>query len=176
MNSLHDVAAARLIELLGLQPHPEGGYYRETYRSGARVQAAAGARSVSTAIYYLLEAPAHSAWHRIAADEMWHFYAGDRLDVHVLEEDGRLTTLRLGYPLVDPDCGFQAVVPAGRWFAAELGRVPDGQRAGNGASPFALVGCTVAPGFEFSEFELADCAALMARYPQHVSIIRRLAR
>src|SRR5580658_10179701 len=146
-----------LIERFGLQPHPEGGYFRETFRGADRVvreltrETSPGeTRSASTAIYYLLCDGAHSAWHRIRSDEVWHFYAGAPLDVHVLDQDGKLTTHRLGNPLRDPGTVFQAVVPAGLWFAAEC----------EDPAAFALVGCTVAPGFEFSEFELAEVGAL----------------
>lgn len=157
----------RLIDELGLVPHPEGGFYRETWRDTARVtRVADGAeRSASTAIYYLLCDDAWSAWHRIGADEAWHFHAGDELRVHVLTPDRALVTHRLGNPLVQPGTTFQAVVPAGCWFAAE--RVP-------GQAGYALAGCTVAPGFEFSEFELAEPEALAAAYPAHAALVRRL--
>ena len=157
-----------LVRRFELQAHPEGGYFRETYRSAARVDrdgAGAGeTRSASTAIYYLLCDGAHSAWHRIKSDEVWHFYAGEPLLVHVLDENGQLVTHRLGNTLTHPGTVFQAVVPAGLWFAAEC------------ADPatFALVGCTVAPGFEFSEFELADVDALRSAYPAQAEFITRL--
>lgn len=157
----------RLVGQFELIPHPEGGYFRETYRAGDRVSRAStgDVRSASTAIYYLLSDDAYSAWHRIRSDEVWHFYAGGALDVHVLTRDGSLVTHRLGNALERDDAVFQAVVEAGQWFAAE--RVdPEG---------FAFVGCTVAPGFEFSEFELADVDALLAEYPGHSDIVRRLA-
>ncbi|RKR44176.1 MULTISPECIES: cupin domain-containing protein [unclassified Paraburkholderia] len=158
-----------LIRRLELKPHPEGGFFSETYRSVERVirdkeSGSAQTRSASTAIYYLLCDGAHSAWHRIKSDEVWHFYAGEPLNVHVLDETGALVTHKLGNALTHPDAVFQAVVPAGLWFAAEC------------ADPaaFALVGCTVAPGFEFSEFELADVDALKARHSQHAALIARL--
>lgn len=165
--SIPDSLAAKdeLIRRFDLKPHPEGGFFNETYRSAARVGRDDGAvRSASTAIYYLLCDGAHSAWHRIRSDEVWHFYAGEPLLVHVLADDGTLITHTLGDALTHPGAVFQAVVPAGLWFAAEC------------ADPatFALVGCTVAPGFEFSEFELADVAALKARYPQHGKLIERM--
>lgn len=166
-----DVAAKdELIRRFDLQPHPEGGFFSETYRSTGRVTrvgdsgGAGEARSASTAIYYLLCDGAHSAWHRIQSDEVWHFYAGAPLNVHVLDDHGTLTTHRLGNTLTHPDTVFQAVVPAGLWFAAECAD----------PSTFALAGCTVAPGFEFSEFELADTDALKARHPQHAAMIGRL--
>ncbi|NYT83228.1 cupin domain-containing protein [Alcaligenaceae bacterium] len=158
----------RLIRRYGLQPHPEGGYYAETYRSPQRVQHATGGddRSASTAIYYLLDQTAYSAWHRIASDEMWHFYMGSPLDIHVLQAGGAVETQRLGNPLESEGASFQVLVPAGCWFGAER---PDPEG-------YTLAGCTVAPGFEFSEFELADCGDLLRAYPGHEALIRRLAR
>jgi uncharacterized protein len=162
-----------LIERFGLRPHPEGGYFRETFRaadsvtrvSHATPEASPGAiRSASTAIYYMLCDGAHSAWHRIRSDEVWHFYAGEPIDIHVIDTAGQLLTHRLGNALTHADAVFQAVVPAGQWFAAEL----------CDPATCALAGCTVAPGFEFSEFELAEVAALTKAYPQHADVIVRL--
>lgn len=154
------------IERLKLEPHPEGGFFRETYRAQGKVtrEQESEVRSASTAIYFLLCDGAHSAWHRIRSDEVWHFYAGDPVDVHVLDANGALVTHRLGNALHHPDTVFQAVVEAGDWFAAEC-------REASGA---ALVGCTVAPGFEFSEFEMATPGMLEARYSQHRELIARL--
>ena len=156
----------RLVTQLNMQPHPEGGYYSETYRAADRVSRAAdgAVRSSSTAIYYLLNDGAYSAWHRIASDEVWHFYAGQPLLLHILASSGELQTHRLGHPLEHPQAVCQAVVPAGCWFAAQL-EDPAG---------FALLGCTVAPGFEFSEFELANSNDLLEQYPQHVEALRPL--
>jgi predicted cupin superfamily sugar epimerase len=155
-----------LIRRFDLQPHPEGGFFRETYRSTASVrrEGSSETRSASTAIYYLLCDGAHSAWHRIKSDEVWHFYAGEPLLVHVLDEAGQLITHRLGNPLTHAGTVFQAVVSAGLWFAAEC----------EDPTTFALVGCTVAPGFEFSEFELAEVDALRSAYPVHAVFIARL--
>ncbi|MDQ2139953.1 cupin domain-containing protein [Alcaligenaceae bacterium B3P038] len=154
-----------LVHHLGLQPHPEGGFYRETYRSSERVTCADGLnRSASTAIYYLLCNGAYSTWHRIRSDETWHFHAGTELHVHELLPGGELRTHRLG---ADPsETVFQATVQAGNWFAAEVAH----------PSSFALVGCTVAPGFEFSEFELAETELLLRTYPAHEALIKQLAR
>ncbi len=159
------------IDTLKLEPHPEGGYFRETYRSPLAIPRAAlppsfgGDRSVSTAIYFLLQSGEFSAFHRIASDEMWHFYAGGPLTVYTIGLDGQLCEIRLG---PSPDRGevFQAVVPAGCWF----GSCPTHPNS------FALVGCTVAPGFDFGDFEMADRASLLATYPQHAALIRRLTR
>jgi predicted cupin superfamily sugar epimerase len=166
-----------IIDRLGLTQHPEGGYYRETHRDAARVARlgqggaalAQAPRAASTGIYYLLCDGAYSAWHRIDADEMWHFYAGGPVDIHMLDETGQLSTCRLGNALRHEGAHFQAVVPAGCWFAAEC------VAASAAEEPFALVGCTVAPGFEFSAFELADVPALVASYPSHAGLLTRLA-
>lgn len=159
--------AAYWIEKYHMQPHPEGGYFAETYRAAEQVPHAAlperfgGSRSFSTAIYFLLESHHFSALHRIQADELWHFYTGDPLEVFVIHPaSGVLEIIRLG---PDPDAGemFQAVVPAGAWF---------GSRPVAGAA-YSLVGCTVAPGFDFADFELAEREALLAEFPQHETII-----
>jgi predicted cupin superfamily sugar epimerase len=155
-----------IIQKLELQPHPEGGLYRRTYCASERITKADGAqRHASTGIYYLLHVDAYSAWHRIDADEMWHFYAGDSLLIHMLDEHGDWKVQRLGNMLQEPNAVFQCVVPAGCWFAAER----------EGPQGYSLAGCTVAPGFEFASFELADTQALLACYPAHEAIIRRLA-
>ncbi len=157
MRAFMSKTAKDWIEKLGLQPHPEGGYFVETYRAVAPK----GERAASTGIYFLIETGNVSNFHRIDADEMWHFYAGDGLNVHMISPDGAYSVYRLG---AGEDQVFQAVVPAGYWFGAE---VSDG-------GAYALVGCTVAPGFEFEGFELADRAALTALFPDHSEIIRRL--
>lgn len=156
----------RLIRRFDLQAHPEGGHYTETYRSAEAVvrQGQVAVHSASTAIYYLLSANAYSAWHRIASDEMWHFYNGDPLLIHVIDGAGVKHTHVLGDALHVDGASFQVVVPAGCWFAAELAD-PGG---------YALTGCTVAPGFEFSEFELADPTELAQRHPEHAALIERL--
>jgi predicted cupin superfamily sugar epimerase len=161
--------AATIIDRLKLAPHPEGGYFRETYRASESVAASAlprrfnGERSISTAIYFLLEAGQRSHLHRIRSDEVWHFYAGDPLIVVEIDAAGTLTTTRLGSDL-GAGAVFQHVVPAGSWFGATPAE--DGR--------FTLVGCTVAPGFDFADFELAERAALVAEYPGHQAWIRRL--
>jgi predicted cupin superfamily sugar epimerase len=165
---------AQIIARLNLAPHPEGGYFRETYRASESVAGTAlprrfgGARSISTAITFLLEAGQCSHLHRIKADEVWHFYAGDPLIVAEIDPAGRLKTTRLGGDF-DASAVFQHVVPAGSWFGATPAE--GGRFAPNG---FTLVGCTVAPGFDFADFELADRAALLAEYPRHQDWIRRL--
>lgn len=163
--------AAYWITTLELKAHPEGGYYRQTYKADLVLAKQSlppeftGARSVSTAIYFLLEEQDFSAFHRLRSDEVWHFYVGVRLVAHVIDEEGRYSEILLGS---DPEAGEvpQAVVKAGSWFAS---RVRDGKS-------FALVGCTVAPGFDFEDFELGRREELVAKYPQHRELIERLTR
>jgi predicted cupin superfamily sugar epimerase len=162
--------ADRWIDALGLEPHPEGGYFRQTYRSQDVIAAAAlparfgGPRPASTAIYFLLKGSQHSALHRLRADEVWHHYAGASLTLHQIHPDGRLVAARLGRP-AGGDAVPQLVVPAGCWFGATV----DDTRS------YALVGCTVAPGFSFEDFELGDPDSLVALFPRHERLIRRLA-
>lgn len=133
------LTAAEIIDQLGMRPHPEGGWYVETFRDEAR----AGTRATSTAIYFLLEEGQSSAWHRVRdAVEVWHFHAGAPLELLVHEEGGPVATIRLGIHLAVGERP-QAVVPANAWQAARS------------LGAWTLVGCTVAPGFEFSSFEMA---------------------
>lgn len=165
------ITGQHLIDRYELLPHPEGGYFKETYRSSGVIPVAAlpdsfgGDRPFSTAIYFLLERGNFSAFHRIQSDEGWHFYAGQALLVYVLHRDGRLDTVLLGSD-VDQGEVFQYVVPAGCWFASE----PAPQTA------FAFVGCTVSPGFDYAEFDMAEVGSLAEAYPQHRTIIERLCR
>lgn len=133
-------SADDVIRLLDLQPHPEGGYFRETFRDSRTDQ---DARSVSTAIYFLLKAGEVSRWHRVDAAEVWHWYAGASLELLIARGNRVTGTLILGSDLHDGERP-QAVVPAHHWQSARS------------LGGWTLVGCTVAPGFEFSRFELAD--------------------
>ncbi len=174
------MTAAYYIQSLKLQAHPEGGYFAETYRSAEAISQQAlpyrftGARAFATAIYFLLETHQFSALHRIQADEIWHFYAGRPLDITVIEPTtGELTIIRLG-----PDPGrnevFQAVVPAGCWFGSKFTADSATSDLDTEDPNFSLVGCTVAPGFDFADFELADRSALLAQFPQHRAVIEEL--
>ena len=159
------MTAADWIRRLDLLAHPEGGFYRETYRSAGTVAADGGTRALSTAIYFLLPGDQVSALHRIRSDEIWHFYAGSALTLFVIHRDGRLEQARLG-----PDAAagerFQALVPAGCWYGAAV----------DDPASYALVGGTVAPGFDFADFELGARAALTREFPQHRALIERLTR
>lgn len=163
--------AEKLIHRLQLIKHPEGGYYKETYRSPGTIPKDClpagfhGDRSFSTAIYYLLQQGDFSAFHRISSDECWHFYAGGPLFLHVIEENGIYQCIKLGAAVAENEV-FQFVVPARAWFAA----VPATETA------FSLVGCTVAPGFDFLDFEMADRASLRGKFPQHKTLVEQLTR
>ena len=137
---MSEQSADAIIRLLDLQPHPEGGYFRETFRD-SRVDAEG--RSASTAIYFLLKAGQVSRWHRIDTAEIWHWYAGAPLELTIAEAKRIIATVTLGSGLCEGQRP-QAVVPAHHWQAART------------LGAWTLVGCTVAPGFEFSRFELAD--------------------
>lgn len=156
---------------LGLLPHPEGGYYREIYRSPGTIPVEAlsdgfnGDRSFATTIYFLLQAGDFSAFHRIQSDEIWHFYAGGALTVFVIHPDGRREDIHLGADAAKGQV-FAAVVPAGSWF---------GSRPDTGAA-YSLTGCTVAPGFDFQDFEMAEKEKLADEYPQHRELISELTR
>jgi predicted cupin superfamily sugar epimerase len=151
------------VKKLGLEKHPEGGYYKETYRASVEIDVPGlGKRSAGTAIYYLLERSQFSAFHRIKSDEIWHFYAGSPLVLHVIDLQGRLGRMALGRP--GKNAVPQAVVKAGCWFSA------------SSTGRYSLVGCTVAPGFDFADFELARRDEMVLRYPEHKKAIVKYTR
>jgi len=161
--------AENWIRTLELQPHPEGGWYREVYRADETIPQASlparftGDRHFSTAIYFLLEGKNFSAFHRIRQDELWHFYDGCSLTIHTIDPDGKYSTIQLGRNLQAEE-SLLAVVKAGWLFGATV----------DDTSAYSLVGCTVAPGFDFEDFQLPTRAELLAEYPQHEQIITRL--
>ncbi len=160
-----------LVKHFDMLPHPEGGYYKETYRSNELIarnalpQRFVGDRNFSTAIYFLLEKGNFSGFHKIQSDECWHFYAGQTLLIYVLHNNGELQIITLGNNIMNGEV-FQAEVPAGCWFASEP--APN--------SEFSFVGCTVAPGFDFADFELAKAERLIADFSQYEALIKRLCR
>jgi uncharacterized protein len=160
-----------LIEQYKLSPHPEGGWYTQTYKSKEIIPANAlptrfaADRPISTAIYFLLEEGNFSAFHKIKSDECWHFYLGNPLEIFIILPDGSLQTILLGNNFNEGQ-HFQFIVPANCWFAS---------RPAPG-SAFSFVGCTVSPGFDFDDFELAKEIELTNQYPQHQLLIQHFCR
>jgi predicted cupin superfamily sugar epimerase len=156
---------ARWIEALSLQAHPEGGWYAESFRASRRVVDPETGReySAGTSIYYLLDDASFSAFHRVGADETWHFYAGTGLSIFHIDKSGHLHKHRLGRDVITGE-KLQLTIPAHEWFACQV-EIPGG---------FALCGCTVSPGFEFHEFALASREELISAYPIHKNLIVRL--
>lgn len=163
--------AEHWIRSLRLEPHPEGGWYRETYRSSGSYDFTGTPpfdepRAYATAIHYLLEQGDRSRLHRIHSDELWFFHAGDPLEVHIFPEAGAPSSFTLG-PSPDDGEVLHAWVPAGCWFGAKL-PAPASEEA------YALVSCVVAPGFDFRDFSFGDATLLTAKFPDHEKIIREL--
>jgi predicted cupin superfamily sugar epimerase len=152
-----------------MKPHPEGGFYRETFRSSGIIAKSGlpqnfnGDRSFFTAIYFLLSEGKNSKLHRLKSDEAWHFYLGGPLTLIQISPEGHLQTIVLGNDLAAGH-QLQHVVPAGYWFGAYP----------NVGSEFSLVGCTVAPGFDFSDFEMADRKTLLQTFPHLSTIVQQL--
>lgn len=158
----------KYIHLLNLSPHPEGGYFREVYRSDEIISKDClpkrynDNRNTSTSIYFLLDGNQTSKFHRLKSDEMWHFYDGSAVQIFILEENGKLNSITLGNNLSNGEC-FQIVVERNNWFAAEL----------MNKNSFCLVGCVVSPGFDFDDFELAERKELINKFPQHKELIEK---
>ncbi len=159
----------KIIEELDLKPHPEGGYFKEEYRSSEEISKEClppvynGPRNHATAIYFLLTSENFSAFHRIKQDEIWHYYDGSPILLHCISEEGLYSQHLIGNNLSKGERP-QFVVPGGHWFAAEVSE----------DSSFSLVGCTVSPGFSFEDFEMPSQEELLATFPQHHEIILRL--
>jgi uncharacterized protein len=154
---------------LNLQPHPEGGYFREVYHSNEIIKKKSlptrydGNRNFSTSIYFLLEGEQKSKFHRLKSDEQWHFYDGCPVKIYILNENGELSVTTLGDNILNGEV-FQTVIKRNNWFAAEL----------IDKNSFCLVGCVVSPGFNFNDFELANRDELITTYPQHKGLVIRL--
>lgn len=160
-----------IIKSLNLIPHPvEGGYFREVYRSKSTISKEglngfSGDRNYCTSIYYLLTSANFSAFHRIKQDEIWHFYKGSPMYVHVIDLDGTYTRHEVGLNIEEGEVP-QLAVTSGCWFASSVKNEND----------FSFVGCTVAPGFDFEDFEMAKREQLVAKYPKHKEVIESLTR
>lgn len=159
--------AAYWIEKLQLQQHPEGGFFAETYRSKERLNESKlpdrynSSRVFGTSIYFLLTKDSVSNFHRLKSDEIWHFHFGGSAKIHFINKEGNHSEHLIGAELEKGE-SLQIVIPKGTWFSAEVVK-----------EDFILVGCTVAPGFEFEDFELADRQGLSSAYPQHQTLIER---
>jgi len=160
-----------IIKELDLKPHPEGGYFKETYRSVGTINPKdlgstySGVRHQATCIYFLLTADTFSAFHKIHQDEIWHFYQGDPIVLHMISPEGKHSSVRIGSHFSQGEIP-QFVVPGGYWFAAEI----------LNAGTYALVGCTVSPGFDFQDFILGDRHELVSLFPQHTEVITQFTR
>ncbi|HEY0463245.1 MAG TPA: cupin domain-containing protein, partial [Polyangiaceae bacterium] len=165
-NRVNSLTDHEVITLLGLAPHPEGGFFRETFRAPAKVAAphAPVSRAASTAIYFLLRAGEYSAFHTVTSDEVWHHYLGATLELHTIDRAGMHQRVELGPQLQHGECP-QWVVPAGTLQAARV--IGDG---------FALCGCTVAPGFDFADFDMPSRSQLVSRYPALADLIESFTR
>ncbi|WP_017295801.1 cupin domain-containing protein [Geminocystis herdmanii] len=156
------------IEKLNLQKHPEGGYYKETYRSLDRINQDKlltrydGDRNVSTAIYYLLLDEEFSAFHKLKSDEIFHFYSGTTLTVHIIDNQGEYHRFKLGQNPEENEV-LQLVIPHGCWFASHVSQ----------PNSYSLIGCTVSPGFDFADFTLGDRTELIKLYPHLTDIITK---
>lgn len=159
------------IKKLRLEKHPEGGWFKEVYRSDEEISGEhlpgrySGSRHHSTSIYFLLTSDTFSALHRIKSDELWHFYEGSPVTIYMIDDGGNYSEFTLGRDIESGEL-LQCVIPHGVWFGAKV----------YSADSFCLVGCTVAPGFHFDDFELGEREELMKLFPQHKKIIEKLTR
>jgi predicted cupin superfamily sugar epimerase len=152
----------KIINQLGMKPHPEGGFYKETYRSTELCLD--GTRSLKTVIYFLLRSEDVSHFHRIKSDEIWYYHAGSPLIVHSIDERGKLRQQKLGVNLEEDEVP-QYLVPKNTIFGSSV----------LDENSYSLVSCSVAPGFDFNDFELFKQHDLIKKYPEHVDIITKLA-
>ena len=164
--------AEQWIKELDMSPLPEeGGWFKEVYRSDEFIPKNSlpdrfqGKRTFSTSIYYLLKSDEFSAFHRIKQDEIWHFYEGSSLTIHIIDQRGTYKQIELGRDLSSGE-HFQATIDKGVLFAATV----------NQQGSFSLIGCTVAPGFEFEDFEAPNRSRLLELYPEHKVVITKLTR
>lgn len=160
-----------LIDALNLEPHPEGGYYKETYRSENKIpnselgSAYIGDRNYGTGIYFLLTGDTFSAFHRIKQDELWFFHLGAPIDLHMISPEGKHSKHTIGNDIINGEHP-QLIVPGGYWFAAKVSNQKE----------YSLASCTVSPGFDFSDFEMPTRHELCELFPQHKAIITEFTR
>ena len=161
--------ASAYIKQLQLIKHPEGGYFREVYRSAEIIlpehlpKRYKSSRNFSTSIYFLLEGNQFSAFHFLQSDELWHFYDGSSVLLYIIDQKGKISVQKLGR---EKDSNFQITIKKRNWFAAEV----------ENKKSFSLFGCTVSPGFEFDDFKLGKRIELIRKFPKHKNIIGRLTR
>jgi uncharacterized protein len=161
--------AKQYIKQLQLKKHPEGGYFKEVYRSVERIlpthlpKRYKSSRSFSTSIYFLLEGQQFSSFHLLRSDELWHFYDGSAVLLYTINQKGKLSIKKLGRGM---NSELQLVIEKQNWFAAEVEE----------KKSFALFGCTVSPGFDFDDFELGKRNDLLQKFPQHSALIKRLTK
>ena len=159
------------IKKLGLEKHPEGGWFKEVYRSDEEIavehlpERFSGSRHHSTSIYFMLTSDTFSAFHRIKSDELWHFYDGSPVKVYMIDSSGNYSEVILGRNIENGEA-LQCVIPHGVWFGAKV----------NSHDSFCLVGCTVAPGFHFDDFELGKREELLSIFPEHKETIKKLTK
>jgi predicted cupin superfamily sugar epimerase len=161
--------AKQYIKRLQLKKHPEGGYFKEIYRSGELILPGhlparyKSSRNFSTSIYFLIEGKQFSAFHLLQSDELWHFYNGGTVIIYTINQEGKLTIKKMGRK---KDCELQIQIEKQNWFAAEL----------EDKNSFALYGCTVSPGFEFDDLKLGERNNLINKFPLHANLIKRLTK
>ena len=161
--------AKEIINHFNLREHPEGGYFKETYRSKEEILSKdlgedfEGNRNYCTSIYFLLTSEKFSAFHKISQDEIWHFYTGTTLKLHQISPEGTYSFVMIGNDFINGEIP-QYIVPAHYYFAAEVIK----------KDSFSFVGCTVSPGFDFRDFVLPSCATLSKEFPEHSEIIAQL--
>lgn len=153
----------KLVKKLELEKHPEGGYFRQTYRSDTlvNIEGYDGQRNISTAIYYMLVGKQFSAFHKIRSVEIWHYYAGGSITLYAIDNEGKLSKIKIGKSGTP-----QAIIKAGTWFAAAI----DSRKS------YCLLGCTVSPGFDYRDWELGKRDELVRMCPKHKKLIERYAK
>ena len=169
MNKIMAMSAKEIINHFNLTEHPEGGFFKEVYRSKEEIlsknldERFIGNRNYCTSIYFLLTSEKFSAFHKINQDEIWHFYKGSSLKLHLISPEGAYSFIIIGDDFINNEV-FQFTVPANYYFAAEV----------INKNTFSFVGCTVSPGFDFRDFKLPSCKELTEEFPNHREIIKKL--